>query len=81
MKQQAINWTNIDRDLCLHRVSQGHNELTYFSESSVLPDHPSTRPRRVKSCFGRVKNTDIIYELCVLLVRNGYSDGCHEKFR
>ena len=27
---------------------------------SVLPNHPSTRPRQVKSCFGRVKISVII---------------------
>ena len=30
------------------------------TERSVLPNHPSTRPRRVKSCFGRVKISAII---------------------
>ena len=35
--------------------------------SSVLPSYPSTHPRRVKSCFGRVQNSGITYELCVLL--------------
>ena len=35
--------------------------------SSVLPNHPSTHPRWVKSCFGRVQNSGITYQLCVLL--------------
>ena len=28
VRQQAINWTNIDHDLCHHMASQGFNELT-----------------------------------------------------
>ena len=35
--------------------------------SSVLPNHPSTHPRWVKSCYGRVQNSGITYQLCVLL--------------
>ena len=31
-----------------------------MSTFSVLPNHPSTHPRRVKSCVGRVKNSVII---------------------
>ena len=50
--------------------------------SSVLPNHPSTHPRWVKSCFGRVQNSGITYQLCVLLtcclnllIKNQYH-GC-----
>ena len=35
--------------------------------SSVLPNHPSTHPRWVKSCFGRVQNSGITYQIvCVV---------------
>ena len=61
------------------------SDRVYCCQISVLPNHLSTRPRRVKSCFGRVKNSVIIKELCVCYLsksaQNGYSDGCHEKFR
>ena len=54
-------------------------------ELSVLSNNPSTRPRLVKSSFGWVKNSVIIYRNCMCYLsrssQNGYSDGCHERFR
>ena len=29
VRQQAIIWTNVDKDVCHHMVSPGINELTY----------------------------------------------------
>ena len=32
IRQQAITWTNVDPDLCRHKASLGHNELTVLQQ-------------------------------------------------
>ena len=36
VRQQAITWANVDEDLCHHKASLGHYELT--NHSPVMPD-------------------------------------------
>ena len=34
--QQAITWANVDLDLCRHRASLGHNELTMQDKEAIV---------------------------------------------
>ena len=61
-------------DLCIAKL--------WLTNCSVLPNHPSARPRYVKSCFGRIKIL-LSYRNCVCYLsessQNGHSNRCREK--
>ena len=42
VRQQAITWTNVDKDVCHHMVSPGINELTY-NIYNLMTSHKMTQ--------------------------------------